>query len=165
MFRYWEGACGWYLEFCSFFLSGGRMCENISNISLLTAPSGSWKTQTYFREWDTSWQSSARLRRQTQQQFCGIPQIQVRKYLNLTSQPCLPMGWALKSSHVPRTTFAEKQKDYLTSKFRVGETTGQKLHAASEAKSMVTARDSNGNRLLQVLHFWRASKIQVSFQG
>ena len=82
-----------------------------------------------------------------QQLFCGIPRIQVRKYLNLTSQPCLPMGWALKSSHVPRTTFAEKQKDYLTSKFRIGETTGQKLDTASEAKSMGTARDSNGNRL------------------
>ena len=98
-----------------FFLSGGRRCENIPKIFLLTALFWSWKTRTCFREWDTSWQSSARLRRQTQQQFCGIPQIQVRKYLNLTSQPCLPMGWALKSSHVPRTTFAEKQKDYLTS--------------------------------------------------
>ena len=60
-----------------------------------------------------------------QQQFVVyIPQIQIRKYLNLTSQPCLPMGWALRSSHVRRTTFTEKQKDYLTSKFRIGETTG-----------------------------------------
>ena len=47
-----------------------------------------------------------------QEQFCGIPQIQVRKYLNLTSQLCLLMGWALKSSHVRRTRFTEKQKDY-----------------------------------------------------
>ena len=59
-----------------------------------------------------------------QEQFCGIPQIQARKRLNLTSHPCLPMGWALKSSHVRRTRFTEKQKDYLTSKFRIGETTG-----------------------------------------
>ena len=46
-----------------------------------------------------------------QEQFCGIPQIQVRKRLNLTSQPCFPMGWALKSSHVRRTRFTAKQKD------------------------------------------------------
>ena len=36
--------------FALFFLSGGRMCENISNILLLITPSGSWRTQTYFRE-------------------------------------------------------------------------------------------------------------------
>ena len=49
--------------FCPFFLSGGRMCEK--NIKLLAAPSRSWRTQTYFRERETSRQSSARLRRQT----------------------------------------------------------------------------------------------------
>ena len=80
-------------------------------------------------------------------QFCGISQTQVRKSLNLTSQPCLPMGWALKSCHV-RRTFTEKQKDYLTGKFRIGETTGLKADAASVAKSMMTAKsESNGNRL------------------
>ena len=63
------------------------------------------------------------------------------------------MGWALKSSHVRRTRFTEKQKDYLTSKFRTRETTGQKADAASVANSMMTVRDSNGNRVLQVLNF------------
>ena len=38
-----------------------------------------------------------------QEQFCGLPQIQVRKRLNLTTQPCLRMGWALKSTHVRLT--------------------------------------------------------------
>ena len=33
-----------------FLLSGGRMCENVSKIFLLTAPSGSWKTRSCFRE-------------------------------------------------------------------------------------------------------------------
>ena len=88
-----------------------------------------------------------------QEQFFGIPQIQVRKYLNLTSQPCLPMGWALKTSHVRRTTFTEKQKDYLTSKFRIEETTGQNANAASVATSVMTARDSNGNRLFTSSEF------------
>lgn len=92
-----------------------------------------------------------------QEQFCGIPQIQVRKYLNLTSQPCLPMGWALKSSHVRRTRFTEKQKDYLTSKFRIGETTVQKANAASVAKSMMTTA------FLQVLRFLTGQQVSSFF--
>ena len=56
---------------------------------------------------------------------------QVRKQLNLSNQPFLPMGWALKSSHVKRTRFTEKQRDYLSSKFRIGESTGQKSDTAS----------------------------------
>ena len=94
-----------------------------------------------------------------QEQFCGIPQIQARKRLNLTNHPCLPMGWALKSSHVRRTRFTEKQKDYLTSKFRIGETTGQKADAAFIAKSMMTARDSSGNRLFTSSEFLTGQKV------
>ena len=94
-----------------------------------------------------------------QEQFCGIPQIKARKRLNLTNHPCLPMGWALKSSHVRRTRFTEKQKDYLTSKFRIGETTGQKADAASIAKSMMTARDSSGNRLFTSSEFLTGQKV------
>ena len=98
-----------------------------------------------------------------QEQFCGIPQIQARKCLTLTSHPCLPMGWALKSSHVRRTRFTEKQKDYLTSKFRIGETTGQKADAASVAKSMMTARDSNGNRIFTSSEFLTSQKVSSFF--
>ena len=98
-----------------------------------------------------------------QQQFRGIPQIQVRKHLNITSQPCLPMGWALKSSHVRRTRFTDKQKDYLTSKFRIGETTGQKADAASVAKSMMTARDNNGNRLFTSSEFLTGQQVSSFF--
>ena len=98
-----------------------------------------------------------------QEQFCGIPQIQVRKRLNLTTQPCLPMGWALKSSHVRRARFTEKQKDYLTSKFRIGETTGQKADALSVAKSMMTARDSNGNRLFTSSEFLTGQQVSSFF--
>ena len=94
-----------------------------------------------------------------QEQFCGIPQIKARKRLNLTNHPCLPMGWALKSSHVRRTRFTEKQKDYLTSKFRIGETTGQKADAVSIAKSMMTARDSSGNRLFTSSEFLTGQKV------
>ena len=83
-----------------------------------------------------------------QEQSSGMPQLQqVRKRLSLSNLPCLPMGWALKSSHVKRTRCTEKQRDYLSSKFRIGQTTGQKVDAASVAKSMMTGRDSNGQRL------------------
>ena len=74
------------------------------------------------------------------------------------------MGWALRSSHVRRTTFTEKQKDYLTSKFRIGETTGQKADAASVAKSMMTAKsDSNGNRLFTSSEFLTGQKVSSFF--
>ena len=98
-----------------------------------------------------------------QEQFCGIPQLHVRKYLNLTSHPCLPMGWALKSSPVRRTRFTEKQKDYLTSKFRTGETTGQKADAASVAKYMMTAKDSNVNRLFTSSEFLTGQQVSSFF--
>ena len=70
----------------------------------------------------------------------SVPQIeQVRKQLNLSNQPFLPMSWALKFSHVKWTQFTEKQRDYLSSKFRIGESTGQKADAAPVSKSMMTA--------------------------
>ena len=99
-----------------------------------------------------------------QEQSGGVPQIQeVRTRLNLSNQPCLPMGWALKSSQVRRTRFTEKQKDYLTSKFLIGEATGQKADAASVAKAMMTARDSNGNRLFTISEFLTRQQISGFF--
>ena len=66
-----------------------------------------------------------------QEQSSGMPQIQqVRKRLSPSNLPCLPMGWALKSSHVKRTRCTEKQRDCLSSKFRIGQTTGHKVDAA-----------------------------------
>ena len=73
------------------------------------------------------------------------------------------MGWALKSSHFRRTRFTEKRKDYLTSKFRIGETTGQKADAPSVAKSMMTARDSNGNRLFTSSEFLTGQQVSSFF--
>ena len=49
-----------------------------------------------------------------QGQSGSVPQIeQVRKQLNLSNQPFLSMGWALKSSHVKRTLFTETETTYL----------------------------------------------------
>ena len=99
-----------------------------------------------------------------QEQSSGIPQIQqVRKRLNPSNHPCLPMGWALKSSHVKRTRFTEKQRDYLSSKFRIGETTGQKADAASVSKSMMTATDSYGKRLFTSSEFLMSQQVSSFF--
>ena len=73
------------------------------------------------------------------------------------------MGWALKSIHVRRTRYTEKQKDYMTNKFRIGETTGQKAYAASAAKSMMTARDSNENHLSESSEFLTGQKVSSFF--
>lgn len=94
----------------------------------------------------------------------SVPQIeQVRKQLNLSNQPFLPMGWALKSSHVKRTRFTQKQRDYLSSKFRIGESTGQKADAASVSKSKITAGDSNGNRLFSSSEFLTSQQVSSFF--
>lgn len=42
-----------------FFLSTERMCENVSNIFLFTAPSGYLKKRTRLREEDFSWECLA----------------------------------------------------------------------------------------------------------
>ena len=73
------------------------------------------------------------------------------------------MERALKFSHVRRTRYTEKQKDYSTSKFRTGETTGQKADAASVAKSMITARDNNENRLSKSSEFLTGHKVSSLF--
>ena len=73
------------------------------------------------------------------------------------------MGWALKSSHVKRTRFTEKQRDYLSSKFRIGQTTGQKADAASVSKSMMTARDNNGQRLFTSAEFLTSQQVSSFF--
>ena len=99
-----------------------------------------------------------------QEQSSCIPQVQqLRKRLNPLNHPCLPMGWALKSSHVKRTRFTEKQRDYLSSKFRIGETTNQKADGALVSKSMMTARDSNGKRLFTSSEFLTRQQVSSIF--
>ena len=99
-----------------------------------------------------------------QEQSGGVPQMEeFTKSRNVSNQPHLPMGWALKSSQVRRARFTEKQKDYLSSKFFFGESTGQKVDAASVSKSMMTARDSNGSRLFTSSEFLTSQQISSFF--
>ena len=71
------------------------------------------------------------------------------------------MGWALRSSRVKRTRFTVKTRDYLSSKFRIGQTTGQKADAVS--KSMMTARDIIGQRLFTSAEFLTSQQVSSFF--
>jgi len=57
----------------------------------------------------------------------------------------------------------KKQKDHLSSKFFFGESTDQKVDAASVSKSMKTARDSNGSQLFTSSEFLTSQQISSFF--
>ena len=75
----------------------------------------------------------------------------------------LPMGWALKTSQASRARFTDKQKNYLLSKFLIGEQTGQKLNSSSVARLMMSARDENGDRLFTNSEFLTGQQIASYF--
>ena len=61
------------------------------------------------------------------QQTCA-PKLKESGGLQRIDQPPLQMGWALRSTQSgTRARFSEKQRKYLTSKFQIGEVTGQSL--------------------------------------
>ena len=99
-----------------------------------------------------------------EEQFESVPQLQ-QSTGNLTTanQPSIPMGWALKASQALRAQFNEKQKDYLLNKFLIGMQTGQKINAASVARSMISARDTSGNRMFTRSEFLTAQQIMSYF--
>ncbi|KAL9966690.1 hypothetical protein ACROYT_G024802 [Oculina patagonica] len=80
-----------------------------------------------------------------------------------TGSVSLPMGWALRSSQVKRTRFNTSQRDYLTKKFDLGETSGRKEDPDSVARAMMTARDSEGNRLFTSAEFLTSKQIASFF--
>ena len=99
-----------------------------------------------------------------EEQFESVPQLQ-QSTGNLTTanQPSIPMGWALKASQALRARFNEKLKDYLLNKFLIGEQTGQKMNAASVARSMISARDTSGNWMFTRSEFLTAQQIMSYF--
>ena len=100
-------------------------------------------------------------------QFAGLPQFgdQARTGLEAqsTHQSPLPMGWALKSSQGGKTRFSDKQRDYLTSKFLIGEETGHKASPAQVSRSMMTAKDPTGNRMFSCSEFLTVQQITSFF--
>ena len=74
------------------------------------------------------------------------------------------MGWALRSTQAgTRTRFSDKQREYLTSKFQIGEVTGRKFDPAAVAKSMMTAKNANGERLFSSSEFLTSQQISGVF--
>ena len=78
-------------------------------------------------------------------------------------QSGLQMGWALRPTQTSRASFSDKQKEYLTNKFLIGETTGQKANPVHVARSMMTARDETGKRMFSSAEFLTAKQITSFF--
>ena len=97
-------------------------------------------------------------------QFAGAPHDRTRAgEAQSTHQPPLTMGWALKSSQVGKTRFSDKQRDYLTSKFLIGEETGQKASPTQVSRLMMTAKDATGNRMFSFAEFLTVQQITSFF--
>ena len=98
-------------------------------------------------------------------QFTSVPQF--REDTTSTDAPArqsrLQMGWALKPAQTSRARFSDKQKEYLTNKFLIGETTGQKANPAQVVRSMITARDETGKRVFSSAEFLTAKQITSFF--
>ena len=74
------------------------------------------------------------------------------------------MGWALKSSQGWRTKrFTDKQKNYLFTKFSIGEATSQKADPVLVAKAMMTARNFDGEQLFTSSEFLTSQQVASFF--
>ena len=74
-----------------------------------------------------------------------------------------PMGWALKSTGSGRARFSEKQKSYLTTRFKIGEETGIKADPSAVARSMMSAHAPDGSLLFTSDDFLTAKQISGFF--
>ena len=97
-------------------------------------------------------------------QTAGIPSVrnvqEVSKEVPL--QSTLSMGWALRSSEI-RKRFTASQKENLTTKFTIGETTGCKADPVVVARDMMNARGSDGERLFSSDEFLTSQQITSFF--
>lgn len=101
-------------------------------------------------------------------QFSGVPQFGDRAHAgreaqSTTQQTTLSMGWALKSSQGGKIRFSDRQRDYLTSKFQIGEETGQKASPSQVSRLMMTAKDASGNRMFSSSEFLTVQQITSFF--
>ena len=82
-----------------------------------------------------------------------------REAQSTTQRTTVSMGWALKSSQGGKTRFSDKQRDYLTSKFQIGEETGQKASPAQVSRMIMTSKDASGNRMFSSSEFLTVQQI------
>ena len=83
----------------------------------------------------------------------GVPQLETCTMpVSAHNDSNMKMGWALKTSG-SKVRFTSTQVSYLTSKFKIGEETGQKANPASVARAMRTGKDTNGNPFFTYEYF------------
>lgn len=83
----------------------------------------------------------------------------------IVSEPSLgvlPEGWALKSSK-KASRFNSNQKNYLDSKFQIGQQTGSKAEPEQVAKEMRHAKNEDGGRRFSVDEFLTPQQIKSYF--
>ena len=73
------------------------------------------------------------------------------------------MGWALKSTGSGRARFSEKQKSYLTARFKIGEETGIKIDPSTVARLMMSAHAPDGSLLFTSYDFLTTKQISSFF--
>ncbi|CAB3985747.1 PREDICTED: uncharacterized protein LOC107336424 [Paramuricea clavata] len=92
-----------------------------------------------------------------------VPELQAFQNAKSPRQHVLSMGWAPKSAQTKRTRFNEKQKNYMTTKFNIRETTGFKANPADVAKAMMTTKDDNGDRMFTSEEFVTTQQVSSYF--
>ena len=91
-----------------------------------------------------------------------VPTMRAISMVNKQGTAILTEGWALRPTK-RAYRFSEKQKDYLTAKFNIGESTGRKVDGSLVARDMRRARGSNGERLFKSSEFLTTQQITSYF--
>ena len=96
-------------------------------------------------------------------QSAGIPHLSAAsKQAGPHCSSILSIGWALKSG-ASRVRFTASQKSYLTTKFTLGEQSGQKADPVSVAREMMRAKDTSGNPLFTSEEYLSQSQLAGFF--
>ena len=95
-------------------------------------------------------------------QFSSIPRVAETASTSVRCEEAV-MGWALKYHLTARTRFTDKQRNYMTEKFLIGETTGRKASPAQVARSMFSAKDPSGERLFSGGEFLTTQQVANFF--
>lgn len=72
-------------------------------------------------------------------------------------------GWALHKPRTGKTRFSPKVKEYLTTKFDLGEKTGRKSDPAQVSGDMRTAKNTDGSRLFDRTEWLTKTQVQGFF--
>ena len=90
------------------------------------------------------------------------PTLAVPATTEVSSECPLVQGWALKGTK-KATRFNENQRQYLDSKFQIGQESGHKADPEKVSRDMRYARRDNGERRFDVEEFLTAQQIQSYF--